>query len=121
MPTAKSFRDLLASFAPPRDNKATRRPAVVGLKPGDTYGHLQIISRNGVSGNPLEWLCACRCGATIRVSGTISARLPTSVSYAGGRPTIIIDNELLSFEQLISTRKVLHDQQATSQMPLLPI
>jgi hypothetical protein len=26
--------------------------------------------------------------------GTISARLPTSVSYAGGRPTIIIDNEL---------------------------
>jgi hypothetical protein len=31
MPTAKSFRDLIQSFAaPPRDNKA--KPAVVGLK-----------------------------------------------------------------------------------------
>jgi hypothetical protein len=85
MPTAKSFRDLLASFAPPRDNKATSRPAVVGLKPGDTYGHLQIISRNGASGNPLEWLCACRCGATIRVSGNY-LREATDKCQLCGRP-----------------------------------
>jgi hypothetical protein len=69
------------SIAPLQD----ARPRANGLKPGDTYGHLQIISRSGASGNPMEWLCACRCGAQIRVPSRY-LREATDKCQLCGRP-----------------------------------
>jgi hypothetical protein len=98
MPAAKSFRDLLDHMAAanPQDARprANLEPRPVGLKPGlpkvgllpgDTYGHLKCIRRDGPSGGQLEWLCACRCGATIRVSGNY-LREATDKCQLCGRP-----------------------------------
>jgi hypothetical protein len=73
----KTFAALVESFGRPQDARPDKpRPgkrssaSLVGLKPGETYGHLKCFRRDGPSGGALEWLVSCKiCNAHIRVKG----------------------------------------------------